>query len=52
MDKEIEAFPNEVRLWRGTRLRGARRYTTEMRAKALVLAARLRPRGLTFDRAA
>lgn len=52
MDKEIEAFRNEVRLWRGTRLRGARRYTTEMRAKALALAARLRARGLTADRAA
>lgn len=52
MDKEIEAFRNEVRLWRGTRRQGARRYTAEMRAKALALAARLRARGLTADRAA
>jgi transposase-like protein len=52
MDKEIDAFRDEVRRWRGARLRGARRYTAEMRAKALALAARLRADGLTADRAA
>jgi transposase-like protein len=52
MDKEIEAFRKDVLLWRGARRRGARRYTAEMRARALALLARLRARGLTADGAA
>jgi len=52
MDKEIEAFRNEVRRWRGTRRQGARRYTSAMKAKALELTAGLRSRGLTVESAA
>ena len=51
MDKEIEAFRNEVLRWRGTRRRGARPYTSAMRAKALELMAGLRNRGLTMEAA-
>jgi len=51
MDKEIEAFRNEVLRWRGTRRRGARPYTSAMRAKALELTAGLRNRGLTMEAA-
>ena len=51
MDKEIEAFRNEVLHWRGTRRRGARPYTSAMRAKALELTAGLRNRGLTMEAA-
>ena len=50
MDKEIEAFRNEVLRWRGTRRRGARPYTSAMR-KALELTAGLRNRGLTMEAA-
>ena len=52
MDKDIEAFRGQVLRWRGARQRGARRYTSAMRAKALALVARLRERGLTADGAA
>jgi transposase-like protein len=52
MDKDIEAFRSEVLRWRGSRRRGARRYPSAMRAKALALVARLRERGLTADAAA
>ena len=52
MDKEIEAFRNEVLRWRGTRRQGARRYTSAMKAKALDLTAGLRNRGLTIESAA
>jgi len=38
MDEKIEAFREEVLQWRGTRRKGARPYTTEMKAKALQLA--------------
>jgi hypothetical protein len=38
MDEKIEAFREEVLRWRGTRRKGARPYTTEMKAKALQLA--------------
>ena len=51
MNKEIEAFRNEVLRWRGTRRRGARPYTSAMRAKALELTAGLRNRGLTMEAA-
>ena len=51
MHKEIEAFRNEVLRWRGTRRRGARPYTSAMRAKALELTAGLRNRGLTMEAA-
>ena len=52
MDKEIEAFRNEVLRWRGTRRQGARPYTSAMKAKALELTAGLRSRGLTVESAA
>ena len=52
MDKDVETFRSEVLRWRGARRRGARRYTSAMRAKALALVARLRERGLTADGAA
>lgn len=52
MDKDIEAFRNEVVRWRGSRRRGARRYTSAMRAKALALVTRLRGQGLSADAAA
>jgi hypothetical protein len=38
MDEKIEAFREAVLRWRGTRRKGARPYTTEMKAKALQLA--------------
>jgi hypothetical protein len=46
MDKNIEAFRDEVTRWRGTRRKGARPYTAEMKAKALQLAQGLRKRGV------
>jgi len=52
MDKDIEAFRNEVVRWRGPRRRGARRYTSVMRAKALALVSRLRGQGLSAGVAA
>lgn len=52
MEKETEAFRNEVMLWRGGRRRGARPYTTATRAKALQLVARLRAGGLSMEAAA
>ena len=46
MDEKIEAFREEVVRWRGTRRKGARPYTAEMKAKALQLAQGLRKRGV------
>jgi len=52
MDEETKAFREEVLQWRGTRRRGARPYTTEMKAKALQLAKDLQAQGLPMDVAA
>ena len=52
MDEKIEAFREEVLQWRGTRRKGARPYTTEMKAKALQLAKDLQEQGLAMDVAA
>jgi hypothetical protein len=52
MDEKIEAFREEVLRWRGTRRKGARPYTTEMKAKALQLAKDLQEQGLAMDVAA
>lgn len=52
MDREIEAFREEVARWRGGRLRGARRYPEAMRARALRLWERLRQEGMPAIRAA
>lgn len=52
MDKDIEAFRKEVRRWRGSRRRGARRYPDAMRSAALELWDRLRRAGVTREGAA
>ena len=49
MDEKIKAFREEVLQWRGTRRKGARPYTTEMKAKALQMAKDLRGQGLAMD---
>jgi hypothetical protein len=49
MDEKIEAFREEVLRWRSTRRKGARPYTTEMKAKALQLAKDLQEHGLAMD---
>jgi transposase-like protein len=49
MDEKIEAFREEVLRWRGTRRKGARPYTAEMKAKALRLAKDLQAQGLAMD---
>ena len=49
MDEKIKAFREEVLQWRGVRRKGARPYTTEMKAKALQLAKDLRVQGLAMD---
>jgi len=46
MDKDIEAFREKVTRWRGSRRKGARPYTVEMKAEALQLAQGLRKRGV------
>ena len=46
MDKDIEAFREEVARWRGPRRKGARPYTAEMKAKALQLMHGMRKRGV------
>lgn len=49
MNEKIEAFREEVLQWRGTRRKGARPYTAEMKAKALQLAKDLQAQGLAMD---
>ncbi len=49
MDEKIDAFRKEVLQWRGTRRKGARPYTAEMKTKALQLAKDLQVRGLAMD---
>jgi hypothetical protein len=49
MDEKIDAFREEVLRWRGTRRKGARPYTAEMKAKALQLAKDLQRQGLAMD---
>ena len=49
MDEKIEAFREEVLRWRGTRRKGARPYTAEMKTKALQLAKDLQKQGLSMD---
>jgi transposase-like protein len=49
MDEKIEAFRAEVLRWRGSRRKGARPYTAEMKAKALQLAKDLQSQGLAMD---
>ncbi len=49
MDDKIDAFRSEVLRWRGTRRKGARPYTAEMKAKALQLAKDLQVQGLAMD---
>jgi hypothetical protein len=49
MDEKIDAFREEVLRWRGTRRKGARPYTVEMKAKALQLAKDLQEQGLAMD---
>jgi hypothetical protein len=48
MDEKIKAFREEVLQWRCTRRKGARPYTTEMKAKALQLANDVRAQGLAI----
>jgi len=49
MDEKIDAFREEVLKWRGTRRKGARPYTAEMKTKALQLAKDLQKQGLAMD---
>ena len=49
MDERSESFREEVLRWRGTRRKGARPYTAEMKTKALQLAKDLRKQGLAMD---
>ena len=49
MNEKIEAFRETVLQWRGTRRKGARPYTAEMKTKALQLAKDLRAKGLAMD---
>jgi hypothetical protein len=49
MDEKIEAFREEVLQWRGTRKKGAKPYTAEMKAKALQYAKDLQRKGDTMD---
>ena len=49
MDEKIDAFREEVLQWRGTRRKGSRPYTAEMKTKALQLAKDLQKQGLAMD---
>jgi hypothetical protein len=45
MDEKIESFREQVLQWRGTRRKGARPYTAEMKAMASVLQWEVHPPG-------
>lgn len=49
MEEKIDTFRAEVLRWRGTRRKGARPYTAEMKTKALQLAKDLQVQGLAMD---
>jgi hypothetical protein len=49
MDEKIESFREQVLQWRGTRRKGARPYTAEMKATALQFAKDLQSRGIAMD---
>ncbi len=49
MDEKIEAFRDEVLQWRGTRKKGAKPYTAEMKATALQFARHLQSKGAAMD---
>ena len=49
MDEKIEAFREQVLHWRGTRKKGAKPYTSEMKATALRFAKDLQSKGVAMD---
>lgn len=49
MDEKIEVFREQVLQWRGTRRKGARPYTAEMKATALQFARDLQSKGAAMD---
>jgi transposase-like protein len=49
MDEKIESFREQVLQWRGTRKKGAKPYTAEVKATALQLAKHLQSKGSAMD---
>jgi hypothetical protein len=52
MDEKIEAFREQALQWRGTRKKGAKPYTAEMKATALQSLKHLQSKGAAMDVAA
>ncbi len=49
MDEKVESFREQVLQWRGTRKKGAKPYTAEMKATALQFAKHLQNKGTAMD---